>query len=458
MKHRSAPHLVCALESELTMYPKSRVGSTGLLCILLLGACGGDADPGGKPSTADATAFIGLDSAGVKIVEYAADTWPEESLWSLDPEPLLAIGVVDGDPEYELASVSGAIRLDDGTIAVADGGAGEIRFFDAEGIHIRSVGRRGGGPGEFRHLTLFDRHGADSLLVWDGILNRGSILGRDGTLARTIPKPNLPGSVSMVGVLVDGSLVGNVSAGFGRGDLPNGVVRHDAVYFRYLASGQVDTIGRLFREEGFSTPNSYYYGLPYARSAVAAATGEYLHYGSSDTYEIRTYTPVGRLVRIIRGAWASPLERRDIDRALAGMNPRSRAVFSDVSYPSTMPAYAAMKVDRAGNLWVGDYLGPGEEAQGWTIFGPAGDLLGRFMAPPRFTIHEIGADYVLGSAPDELDVDRVLVHRLIRPSAPVRGCRTFAVAALPVIAAEWVRRRCPAPGIRTRSTPPCPHC
>lgn len=372
----------------------------------ILAACG--------EGSAEAAGADGRDSIRVRVVEHPASAWDQAPVWTLDAEPMLSIGMEDGPPEYELANVTGALRLEDGTVVVASAISGEIRFYDAAGVHLRSVGRRGGGPGEYRNVSIISPYGADSLLVWDTMLRRGTLLGRDGTLGRTFSAPDVSGDILPRGVFGDGSLVGQVSVGFRRGDLPNGVVRHEAEYIRFWPSGPADTLARLFAEEGYSSPGAYYYGLPFARKAVVAAAGEHLHYGSSDGYEIRTYTLSGDLARIIRSDRATPISRRDIARALERAGGRSREAFSKLSYQETMPAYADMKVDAAGNLWVADYLGPGEDkgAQQWTIFGPQGELRGTFTAPPRFKLHDIGRDYVLANVRDELDVERVVLYRL----------------------------------------------
>lgn len=46
-----------------------------------------------------------------------------------------------------------AARDGDGNLVVADGRAGEVRVFDGRGRHLRTLGRKGEGPGEFQVLT-----------------------------------------------------------------------------------------------------------------------------------------------------------------------------------------------------------------------------------------------------------------------------------------------------------------
>ena len=76
-----------------------------------------------------------------------------DGVWRLTPDPLVTIGVVAGEPEYEFSYVVGALRLAPDTIVVLDDDAGELRFYDGLGNHIRTVGGRGEGPGEFEWAT-----------------------------------------------------------------------------------------------------------------------------------------------------------------------------------------------------------------------------------------------------------------------------------------------------------------
>ena len=55
-----------------------------------------------------------------------------------------------------------------------------------------------------------------------------------------------------------------------------------------------------------------------------------------------------------------------------------------------------------------------EESTDWEVFSPAGEWLGSVRTPARFTVFEIGEDYVLGSWRDNMDVEHVQVLRLKR--------------------------------------------
>lgn len=95
---------------------------------------------------------------------------PELPQWRLSPAPALTIGG-DGAPSTEFSRIAAAVRLTKGEIVVADGATQQLRLFDSQGRFLRSFGRRGAGPGEFRSLNWMGRSG-DTLFVYDSRLKR----------------------------------------------------------------------------------------------------------------------------------------------------------------------------------------------------------------------------------------------------------------------------------------------
>ena len=62
----------------------------------------------------------------------------------------LEIGRLNGPPEYTFGMISGTATAPNGEILVSDGQQEVIRVFDIDGAFLRSIGRDGEGPGEFR--------------------------------------------------------------------------------------------------------------------------------------------------------------------------------------------------------------------------------------------------------------------------------------------------------------------
>ena len=55
-----------------------------------------------------------------------------------------------------------------------------------------------------------------------------------------------------------------------------------------------------------------------------------------------------------------------------------------------------------------------ETSSRWTVFDSQGVMLGVVQTPPAFLVYQIGADFVLGSWSDELDVEHVRLYELIK--------------------------------------------
>ena len=383
---------------------------------------------GCERASSEASNVTARDSAGVPIVENRAGEWNEQSAWRVEAQPSLAIGMVEGDPEYQLHQVRGAIRRADGSIVVADGGSDELRFYDANGRHIRSVGRGGEGPGEFQVISMLTRFPGDSLLVWDFPLRRVTLFSADGTLGRTFPGPTFDEPFYYFHTAFsDGSLLGSLDGGIDGSNAEPGVRRNTSLFFRFSPNGAVDTVGELFSNEAYVdlSDGMMVIAMPFGKNAVFATSGNDFLYGSSESYEIRTYTGDGALKRIVRSAQPSTAVTQAhigalVESRLKGSDDPARRrrleqTYNGVTYPGTMPAYGELKVDADGNVWVGDYRAPGDDQPIWTVFNGSGRLLGRLPTPPGLTIYEIGSDYLLGMQRDAEDVERVVVLPLLKP-------------------------------------------
>jgi hypothetical protein len=111
-----------------------------------------------------------------------------QTSWTLGVAPLFAVGGSDAGPDRELNLVSGAMRLPDGRVVVANGKPLELRVYSAKGALLTRMGRKGQGPGEFRGgLDLIAASG-DSVVVFTGG-SRWEVFRIDGKLIREWTTP-----------------------------------------------------------------------------------------------------------------------------------------------------------------------------------------------------------------------------------------------------------------------------
>ena len=127
------------------------------------------------------------DSVGVELVRHGP--LADYGRPVIPAEYILTIGDMEGPPEMLFAEVAGVELLDDGTIAVLDRDAAEIRQFSPDGSFLRRISRRGSGPGEISgDFTVgLVGIGAGRLLVPDAINQTVTIFDREGGLLESQP-------------------------------------------------------------------------------------------------------------------------------------------------------------------------------------------------------------------------------------------------------------------------------
>ena len=360
----------------------------------------------------------------VRLVESSGPAWSAGAGWRLGTEPTLTIGAVTGDPNYLFQGISHVLRLEDGTIVVADRGASDLRLFDAAGGFIRSLGGPGEGPGEFQLLNEVWKRG-DTILVSDN-MSRISVFGRGGDVLETIPVDagkGFPKSEFADGTL----LVLNAPTGgsrLGTGDvIPGSVWRLD----RYSRSGrfvnEISSVQASPRwEHGIAglSPGMY---LPFSVGLPSYASGDHVYAGEGTEATVERWTSDGVLSDLIR--WPIP-ERRVSDEdksrfrqanstAPRYYDPAAWARYlRETPFPERMPLYRRLLVDAQRNLWAERYGPFREEESSWYVFDEQGVWLGEVATPTGLYIFEIGTDYVLGVRRDELDVPFVVMIPLDR--------------------------------------------
>ncbi|MYH53382.1 MAG: hypothetical protein F4139_10585 [Gemmatimonadetes bacterium] len=411
-----------------------------LLSFVLVGwtAIGCQQDVGQREShQANEPHFEIRDSGGVRIIQNTGPPEGSRLAWQIGPDPALSIGAREGEAPYLLNGAVSATKLPDGRIVVADGGSSELRMFDSVGTHVRTWGGDGEGPGEFWWLNHVAAWPGDSIVAWYPARGRVSVFGPDGSYGRSFGlwgdcPPGCPGAVA---ARRDGTILtthpGEASDSAllqirdGDGELLASLEKLPDRDLRFW-KGE--------RGETWSEP------VPYGAELVKGLWGDLIIAGRTSRYEIRAFRANGALARIVR--LEHPLRATtpdDYDRYIeseleeySNFITRGRPGFpaSELEYilsirretieattmAETFPVFSSFMADAADHLWVREYDFPGEArpAPLWTVFDPEGRVLGYVETPPGLRIFEIGADYILGRARDELGVESVLVWPLER--------------------------------------------
>jgi hypothetical protein len=368
------------------------------------------------------------DSAGVTIVENHGS--PEDiSSWSLSDSPVLELGVVDGPEEYQFHGITDLALVSDSVLAVLNGGSGEVRFYDRAGSHLRTVGGSGEGPGEFQAPISLWRFGIDSLLVWDGRLQRFSLISPEGRVHGVAGlRPAYPNRPRIRGVLGPGEVL-MIYRVF---DPPEDGFEEQVLHLLRVdvAGGSVDTVGTFpWIELG---PVSGTVGGPLfdARTFAALSAGRIV-VAMGERAELRMFDPEGELRQIAR--WPAGDRRVSQD----DVETYRENLFSEVDDSATerllarrlsarpvaeeFPTLENLLADREGNLWLKEYRRPGAgDSSAWLVFDPDGRLQARIQLPERLQVEEIGSDYLLGVWKDAADVEYVRWIEIRKSQAPRR--------------------------------------
>ena len=389
---------------------------------------------------AQAPASLMRDSSGVRIIENARPGWAPGKAWTLSASPLLEIGPAGG-PEYVFSRIASATRLRDGRIVVAERAALQLRFFSATGRHLRTVGEKGQGPGEFSDIGTMTRLPGDSLAVES--LRYTSIFAPDGQFVRQVRYgPFAPGLlqvpfVAVLGRFPDGSAV--------VGDFPQG--RHAARgAARWVDSSTlllVDPTGAVVKDAGRVPAIAFAPGvnapvpLNLGPELVHASAAGHVYLGFGDQYAIHEYDPSFTLRRMIRRAWTPrPLSSDDLNtyvdawmtlwsKETGAKRERERLGQINAPYPEVLPAFSDLLASDNGELWLRDpdlsaapgcmcLSGVSDRPSAWSVFAADGRWLGEVTMPPRFTPAEVGRDYVLGQQRDAANGVRVVMYRLVK--------------------------------------------
>lgn len=377
-----------------------------------------------------------VDSAGIVIVtnSLAEGAIPE---WSIHAEPMVRVGGDREEPGQQLFMVIGAIRLSDGRLIVANAGSVEIWSYDRAGEFVRAVGGRGGGPGEFEWLDWIAKLAGDTIVAYDSSQRRLSWFDDDGELVRsvTVRASSDVTWPSPVGVFGDGSLL--VRQSFSPEE-PFGLKRLDFRLLRYDTT--TDSMAPLGR---FAGGDAYLlrvgsvvanYGVPFGRSTALGVADTLFYVAHNDRFEIRFYEPYGPLRRIVRrlqpvvpvsDEMAGRFREAALELVPSERRSRVESVQAEVPVAETVPAFGSAyyvgripgaMMDEAGNLWVLEYTWQRNEATRWSIFGADGFAVAKLTLPAGYQPLHVGTDHMVLLTRDELDVESVQIHRILKGS------------------------------------------
>jgi hypothetical protein len=305
-----------------------------------------------------------------------------------------------------------------GRAYVADWLAARLIVLDADGRILRTVGRKGLGPGEFRGIRGVQVLPGDSLLVYDPGAARLSVFAPDADkpsytvnlgAALDGPEPFI-----LRRATADGAYVALIRPQFTpdataprRDEVrvlnpdgsPRGGVLRDFPSRSFL---RVDMGG------GYSVmPN------PFGREALMALGPDgAIHLVWNDSLAVETMDLTGRRTGGFSIPYSAPaVSSDDVDEATSKLPRQIAAAFSPVladSVPSRWPAVRGFTADERGRLWVG-LPAKGSDPAEWIVLESSGRYLGSVFLPAGFEMMAVKADRAYGVMTAESGVPQVTI-------------------------------------------------
>lgn len=301
------------------------------------------------------------------------------------PQPAVVLGTErlwehGGDDDEIIFGVTGRILTDeDGNSYVLDQQLSEIQVFAPDGEWLRTIGREGEGPGEFRFPgDMFFTPGGH-IGVAQQFPGKIIQLTRDGEPLDNFPFGTSEGFVGLSRARAsgDGLVVAASTSGFNEGSIdrtaylaklaPEG----DELVRFHEESSRVDFAELKFREVDMAG---------FQRSWAVGKDGRVYASLEWDRYAITVWNPDGSLDRVIHREY-EPTARDDEARKLAaeGINININGRTAEIETADVERCIASIQARPDGTLWVRTDRGEDPEADGRLVTYDVLDADGHFL-------------------------------------------------------------------------------
>ncbi|MFN8665860.1 MAG: hypothetical protein U0164_01550 [Gemmatimonadaceae bacterium] len=335
----------------------------------------------------------------------------------------------------------GAVRLANGTTVVASAQSVRLEFYSATGALVRTVGRRGKGPGEFGAIAALWRTEADSLITFEGGLTRSfSIFDSSGHFARAWTSIGGDSSLRFV-IPLDVLPDGRIAARTMNVITPLAVAQTTRPLTSFLLFApdwnDFQRLRRMRDASRFQGPGELQSEVPFSPEPLAAFSRDALYFAESDSAVVYRQQFGDSSVSSIRWRQAPrAVAAADIERELARRIAEARLLYSNVPslqrrfidgairplfqqmpIPPSFPRIGRLLVDSEGLLWVLSFVAPADRSTASRtarVFDASGALVGQLELRAGFEPTQVGRDFVLGIRTDGEGVTAVEGYALRR--------------------------------------------
>jgi len=303
---------------------------------------------------------------GITIVTNPRSPMLGETAFSI--EETLSIGSKAGGKEYTFAEIADLGVDEEENIYVLDSRDALIKVFNNVGSYIRTIGRKGQGPGEMQRPTNLAMAPANQILVNDRGARLLQVFGRDGRYQRSISLARSSASFfSRPNVDSQNNIVARSMTIIGDGKATFVLAKYDA---------DMNELFRVFTYEHLTLPNTRNVYPPDCFWAIR--NDDSLVWGYSEKYELLVLDVNGRVIRrIIRDHEPLEISTKEKEEWV-------RFAFGDsgvppdinVNWPEHHNAFNNLESDDIGRIFVQTYEKAVDgESFYYDVFDPEGRYL-----------------------------------------------------------------------------------
>lgn len=388
------------------MVRSARLSVPRLVFLLALVACEAPAD-------VRKSSFVVTDSAGVAIVTGPAEDIP--LAWTLT-EAFRVGGADTGAGSFSLAYARAAATDAAGNIYVLDSKQHRVEVFDATGAHVRFLGRKGGGPGEFQDAydLLVTPNGEASVVDY-----AKRALVRWSPVGDVLPEFPLTDFFPNDPLWLSGDTLVYVHAEYNEGKRSKALRVRTATDTFTTPALMAATSGMImFGCIGLNLPPMFTPEFTWAGDAYRQAVTHQVPY-RIDIYQGGVFARSVRRALPPVTADASHVARlhpeggMKIGFASGECTVPVNELIEKQGMASQLPMIESLRFDPAGRLWA-QRFGFREEPRSVDVFAPDGDYLGT-LAGRSLPLGFIGDDLVLfGEVDADTDLPYIVAYRVGR--------------------------------------------
>jgi hypothetical protein len=344
----------------------------------------------------------------------------------------LRIGTRDGDGPDAFGSLTGFALFPDGTIAVFDQTVPALRLFGPDGRHLRTIGRDGAGPGEYRKISLglaVDRNGV--LLMHDLMNLRVNRWRQDGTALPGWPGAGTRAAFTTRPLQVD--TAGNTYLKL----MARRTATDPTLELALLRLDSTGAVADTTYRPPIAGPAPAGSWFAPVKHWLIARSGHTVT-GSSAAYSVLVAPPRGpaiRIERVMPQVPVQPAERANYQELADAIrrDPRRAQPGPPVEIPAVKPYFTELHPDLDGRIWVqvstaGERFDPPPSAPqpgvpelpplrwrspaAWDVFEPDGSYLGRLTLPWNTTLAEARGNLVWAIQRGEDDENYIVRYRI----------------------------------------------